>query len=700
MSSIAFPSSSRRVLSRLVIAAMPGVALPCAAADPGLETVVVTGSRAPEAARDVAASIRVLDQQELRRVRALHIADSLARVPGTWITRGNGQEHLTAIRSPVFTGPGSCGAFYFAEDGLRLRPSGVCNVNELAEVNYEQAERIEVLRGPGTAVHGGNAQHGVINVISMAPPSARTASVSVGGGANGYARLLASYGDGDADDAWRVSLNTTHDGGYKDASGYDLQKLSYRHDHQWSGLKLQSLLSLGNQNQETAGFVVGEDAYRDGDRLRENPNPEAFRDNRTARWYGRFTLDAAGSELALTPFWRHQRMRFLQHFLLGQPLEDNGFDSAGWQGEWRRPLGEQLELLAGADGEWSVSTLEQTQEHVVTTSRVLPAGKQYDYEVKGRNGALFAQLDWEPRAGTRLQAGARLEHQRYDYDNRMIDGATREDGTPCGSSAVPLPCRYSRPADRRDEFTEPAFHLGLVQEIGSAQRLSLGYAHGFRPPQSAELYRLQAGQLVADIDAERIDSIEAGWRADTDTLALALNAWAMRKDDVIFQDSERRNVDNAATVHHGIEYSLAWRFAPGWQLAADGTRALHRYDDDSPLQGLPPGTGIAGNEIDTAPRTMASVRLAWEPRDGTAIELEWQHMGRYFLEPTQSHAYDGHDLLHLRLEHRLSRQWGVSVRVQNLGDERYADRADYAFGEYRYFIGEPRSAFVDLDWQL
>ena len=30
-----------------------------------------------------------------------------------------------------------------------------------------------MLRGPGTAVHGGNAQHGVINVISAPPPGAR-----------------------------------------------------------------------------------------------------------------------------------------------------------------------------------------------------------------------------------------------------------------------------------------------------------------------------------------------------------------------------------------------------------------------------------------------------------------------------------------------------------------------------------------------
>lgn len=676
-----------------LLVALPALALP------GLETIVVTGTRAPQAVEELAESIGVVSDEELRRMRTVHIADALGRIPGTWVSRGNGQEHLTAIRSPVFTGPGSCGAFYFAEDGLRLRPSGVCNVNELSEVNYEQAERIEVLRGPGTAVHGGNAQHGVINVISKAPPDARAASLSVGGGPDDYARLLASFGNGTGAGGWRLSVNTTHDGGFKNASGYDLQKISFRLDHQWDAVGLQSLLTYGNLNQETAGYVLGRNAYRDRHRLRENPNPEGFRDNRYARWYGRFSFDLGGGEAVLTPFVRHQRTRFLQHFLLGQPLEENGFDSAGWQGEWRRPLGDHLQLLAGIDGELSNSYLKQTQWQI-TSSPVLPLGKQYDYRVDGLNAAAFTEIEWQALPGTRVQGGVRLEHQRYDYDNRMIDGATRADGTPCGSALLPQPCRYSRPGDRRDAFTEPAFRAGLVQEIGTAQRITLGIAHGFRPPQAAELYRLQAGQVVANIDSERIESIEAGWRLNTSIVSAAVSAYAMRKKNVIFQDSQRRNVDNAQTTHRGIEYSLAWRMTPHWQLAVDGTRALHRYADDSPLQELAPGASIKGNDIDTAPRSMASVRLLWEPRDGTSADLEWQHMGRYYLEPTDTYSYGGHDLLHLRVQHRFTPHWALSARVQNLANERYADRADYAFGEYRYFIGEPRSLYIDLDWQL
>ena len=633
-------------------------------------------------------------------MRAVHISEALARVPGTWISRGNGQEHLTAIRSPVFTGPGSCGAFYLAEDGLRLRPAGTCNVNELSEVNSEQAARIEVLRGPGTAVHGGNAQHGVINVISAPPPAARDASLALTGGPNAYARLLGSYGDTGAHGAWRLSLNTTHDGGYKDDSGYDLQKLSYRHDTEWSGVTLQSLLSLGNLEQETAGFVIGQDAYEDSGRQKENPNPEAFRDNQVARWYGRFSLGRRARRAqrdAVLPLPGHA----LPAALPARPAAGGErLQKCRLAERMARGTHDALELMTGLDGEWSTSFLQETQRDAVPGNSVLPAGKHYDYEVEGLNGALFAQLAWTPRAATRIDAGLRLEHQRYDYDNRMADGATREDGTPCGRPGAPVACRYSRPADREDEFSEPALNLGLVQDIGGGQELVLSYAHGFRPPQSAELYRLQAGQLVADIDSEKVDSIEAGWRGTREAVSWQLGAYYMHKENIIFQDAERRNVGDARSEHRGLEYSVDWRFAQRWALAADGTYALHRYDGDAPLQGLAPGTGIDGNDMDTAPRTMASVRLRWMPRERITAELEWQHMGRYFLEPTESFDYEGHELLHLRLNQQLTRHFSWSARVTNLTDVQYAERADFAFGDYRYFIGEPRSLFIDIGWQL
>ena len=56
------------------------------------------------------------------------------------------------------------------------------------------------------------------------------------------------------------------------------------------------------------------------------------------------------------------------------------------------------------------------------------------------------------------------------------------------------------------------------------------------------------------------------------------------------------------------------------------------------------------------------------------------------------------DLLHLRASVRLGERWSLSGRVHNLTDTRYAERADFAFGNFRYFPGRERSLFIELAW--
>ena len=102
-----------------------------------IEKITVTASRVSQNILDVAGNISLLDDESLRLIEQQHINQALVRIPGGWISRGNGQEHLTAIRSPVLTGAGGCGAFFIAQDGISLRAPGFCNVNQLFDANTE-----------------------------------------------------------------------------------------------------------------------------------------------------------------------------------------------------------------------------------------------------------------------------------------------------------------------------------------------------------------------------------------------------------------------------------------------------------------------------------------------------------------------------------------------------------------------------------
>ena len=70
---------------------------------------------------------------------------------------------------------------------------------------------------------------------------------------------------------------------------------------------------------------------------------------------------------------------------------------------------------------------------------------------------LFARYQQYVSENLSLTWGVRLQRNEYDYDNRMIDGNTREDGSACGFGG----CLYSRPADRKDSFTNLAPNLAF-----------------------------------------------------------------------------------------------------------------------------------------------------------------------------------------------------------------------------------------------
>lgn len=649
-----------------------------------LEETVVSATRTDTARDQVAMSIGTVDSETLRLTAHTHVSESFFGIPGGWISRGNGQEHLTALRSPVLTGAGGCGAVLMTEDLLPLRATGFCNVNQLFDANTEQAQRFEVIRGPGSAVYGSNAMHGVINV--MLPPAVPDAPTSIGleAGPHGYARARIDTSGSVGGHDLAILANVAHDGGYKDDSGFDQGKLSLRHNYQTDRLSVDSGLTVVRLDQETSGFISGDDAYKDDDRRKENPNPEAYRDVRVMRAWTRLKLRRNAWDLIIRPYLRWNEMEFLQHFVPWRPLEENGHQSIGLQFSANRALDSyKMNLLAGLDLEYTEGWLKETQEEGF--SPAIPAGRHYDYVVDAVVIAPFVQWQWQAFTQTRIDASVRFEHNAYKYDNRLSDGSA------CSENVGT--CRFFRPRDGNDDFADLSPRLAINHHFGVNSSAWLSLARGFRAPQATELYRLQNNQLSAQLDSERLDSLELGFRHHFGTSSFEVVAFAMSKHDFIFQDSGRQNVTGGKSSHEGIEAMLRWRIGDRLRVDAAGTWANHEYGNNVDIAARP----VDGLEIDTAPQTLGRLALNWEFTEDSHAQIELIHLGDYSLNPLGTARYDGHELVNLRVQHRLSPHWEISGRVTNLTDIEYAERADFGFGNERYFVGEPRSLYIGID---
>jgi iron complex outermembrane receptor protein len=664
-----------------------------------LEQVVVTATRRPEPALAVPLSIGRVGPEAITLVGATHHAEILNRIPGVMIQQGSGQESLTAIRSPVLTGAGSCGAFLFLENGVPVRPVGFCNVNVLYEVNTEQAQAIEVLRGPGSALYGSNAMNGTVNVLQPSPRDRPLMAASLDGGPSNYWRVkVEGRHDGETADLGLAGFYA-NDGGWRDMSGYHEGKLNATLAGRLGDTPARADLAVTSLDQQTAGFITGKDAYKSLKLSESNPTPGAFRDASSVRLTGLIEPTIAGARAELRPYLRSSSTEFLQHFLLGQPIEKNAQQSGGLMTSLAWGNITDWSVITGVDVELGYSTLKEFQDHPTTGGppaaiAIRPAGLHYDYDVHSSVESLYVQAERRILSRLRIGAGLRADWVTYQYDNRMLDGNTDDHGVPC----TPSPCLYSRPADRTDHFSDWTPKLTLSYEISTALVAYANASQGFRPPEMTELYRLQRTQQVADLKPEQLDSLELGLKGSWRQADFALAAYDMNRSGVIVREANGYYVANGRTTHRGIEYDFNWRPLTSLQFSAAGTYARHRYDFSRQVDGGE--TITAGNDMDTAPREIDRYGLEWRPRESLALEAEWMMVGAYWLDAADQHRYQGYGLLNLRGCWRFAPQWTTALRMTNVLDARYADRADYAFGTYRYFPGRPRALFAEISWSM
>jgi len=633
-----------------------------------------------------------LNSEEITLIDPQHPKQMFTRVPGVWISRGSGQEHLTSIRSPILTGPGACGSFLILEDGIPIRPSGFCNVNGLFETQTEIASSLEVIRGPASARYGSNAMHGVINVVSKPIEDVNTISSNIG--PNGYTNFKSSIGDSVS---WRINSFIATDDGFRKESGYDQQKFQLKSHfglNSWDGI---FNLRLTNLNQETAGYISGKDIYKDKRQSEENLIPEAYRDAYSLKSNLKFSLTKNDMTLSLIPYLRKNKMEFLQHYLPGTPVEKNSHSSLGYIASYLGSF-KNFEITSGIQVEIARVELEEFQEFILTTSSafnnaVRPQGFHYNYEVDSRLIALFIGFDeFSLGENSSLFGDLRLEHNEYSYDNKMLSGNTRDDGTVCGFSG----CYYSRPEDRDDNFDEVSFRLGIEKKLDFLTLFSQ-ISMGFRPPQMTELYRLQKKQIVGDIDSEKLTMLEIGSRFSTEYFEGSLSLYSGKKRDSIFRDAENFIQDHGKTNHKGLELFSRLKINERNSLFFTGTFQNHKYDFSSETSMREKIN--KGNYVDSSPRTSFNLRWINLFSNNMKSEIEIERMGTYYTDAANLHKYEGHTLIHSRFVYLYRDNLRQFIRVNNLLDEDYAERADFnAFGGDRYFPGIPRQVYFGLEY--
>lgn len=169
MSATRFAALSGTALA-LVLTSMPAAALAQEAGAAVLDEVVVTSRKREERLVDVPAAVTAITAADRENLVVEDFDDYLRQVPGATLV-ASGPEYLNDV---TIRGQGS-GRLGFSETATGLYRDGVYMAGggfggrSLGRMDYLDASRVEVLRGPQGALFGRNSVGGAINVVTQVP---------------------------------------------------------------------------------------------------------------------------------------------------------------------------------------------------------------------------------------------------------------------------------------------------------------------------------------------------------------------------------------------------------------------------------------------------------------------------------------------------------------------------------------------------
>ena len=177
-----------------------------------LPDVVVTADRIAEPITATGSSITVIPGSQVAKWGTQGITETLREAVGVEVTPSGGPGTQTSVRIRG----GDPGAVLVLVDGMRIgnvaATDGSLDFGNLTAVNID---RIEVLRGPQTALYGSDAMAGVINIITKKGTSGEPQrSVSVEGGSYGTISGRASMSGGDEDWTYSLGVNAMYTDGF------------------------------------------------------------------------------------------------------------------------------------------------------------------------------------------------------------------------------------------------------------------------------------------------------------------------------------------------------------------------------------------------------------------------------------------------------------------------------------------------------
>jgi iron complex outermembrane receptor protein len=667
-----------------------------------LDKVVITSTKEQRSKSELAESVSVLTRQEILNVSPSHPSEILNRSAGVYINNLGGEGHMTAIRQPITTS----GVYLFLEDGIPTRPTGFFNHNGLYEINIPQSKRLEITKGPGSALYGSDAIGGVINSISTGIPEQSEVKVDAELGSFKWQRLLLTAGKPVTDKTGvSASINRTTNEGFRDAADYERTSINTRINHDLSNASTsKTTLSYTKVDQSGISALSFED-YKNNVKKNEFQGDVGAREIEALRISSEYsyTIDTQ-SLLTLTPFYRYNKSSMMPSWMVSYDpnFRETKFQSFGVITKYRYKLPNKNQIITGIDIDHTPS---ETQEFKVDLPNPIndiyngftkTKNLNYDFDAIQTSISPYVQYEHYLSPNLLLHTGLRYDHFSVKYTDNLTTA---------------LDSGYLRPDSQTIDYDHLSPKLGAVLKLNELHDVYANYRHAFRAPSVGSLFRSGSNAGTIDLKPVKSDSYEIGFRGITPIdLSYEIAVYYMEKTDdivnIINSESTRESVNAGETIHKGIEISLTGGISESFSFQSSLSVSEQTYGDFSYTYfcfSCSPKNQVVnfnGNTVGKAPKTLANISIRFEPNYlyGFMAEIEMEHVGKYYVDETNTDEYKGHNLVNLRSRYKLNETLELYGRIQNIEDKRYSTYTSLQVGssEVKYRPGAPLSVFAGI----
>ncbi len=624
------------------------------------ETIVVTPTRFPQSLSGQTANTTVITRQDIANSPQTSLPALLAEQAGIGMRDLFGNN--AAASTVDMRGFGAAAG----QNTLILLDGRPLNDIDLSAVDWSALplsaiERIEIVRGGASVLHGSGAVAGVINIITRSPlgqPNQVSGRVQAGSFDTQDYQLSGNYAgekgglhltaDHYRSDGWRDNNENS-----QTSLNGDARLLQAFGDLTFKfGGATQDLRLPGPRTVDTS---IGLNELESDPRGTSTPLDWASRRGYQAGLSNHSEIGR--NELVLDLDYRNKQQQSYFDYGGYPDYRETGLDM--WDFSPRMLLPFETgniahTLVTGVDYQRWTYTLRTSnaEANIDTPIHHVTA----DQETLG----LYARDDIQLGPSTRMTLGGRYEW----FDLSAVDQYDASaPGSGYGSGAVP---------GKQDE-TQYALELGVNHRLNPQHALFARLARSFRFATVDEIYEYSPAYApeFQFLKPQTSDDAQTGWEWGAGADRLRAAVYYMKVKDEIHLDAYSSGIGNTnlpPLQRYGLELEAHGRLR-SVDLGAAYTLAYATFTGGS-LNGV----DLDGNDVPLVPRNKLSLRAVWHIDGQTRLSADLNYVGSQLMDNDETNSFDQKIPAYTLVDLKLVRQigaWQLTAAISNLFDEAY-----------------------------